>query len=68
MKERCGCLFSAGRVIKDDLDLLILGYGRPRMSKRPSEKLVAKLKCTAAVFHGRPDFDYKKGTIPSFPE
>jgi len=55
-------------VIKDDLDLLILGYGRPRMNKRPSEKLVAKLKCTAAVFHGRPDFDYKKGTIPSFPE
>jgi len=55
-------------VIKDDLDLLILGYGRPRMHKRPSEKLVANLKCTAVVFHGRPDFDYKKGTIPSFPE
>jgi amino acid transporter len=55
-------------VMKDNLDLLILGYGRPRMNKRPSEKLVSKLKCTAAVFHGRPDFDYKKGTIPSFPK
>jgi hypothetical protein len=44
----------------DDLDLLILGYGRPRLSKRPSEKLVNNVKCTAVVFHGRPDFTYKR--------
>ncbi len=43
----------------DNLDLLILGYGKPRMSKRPSEKLVNNIKCTAVVFHGRPDFKYR---------
>jgi hypothetical protein len=52
-------------VQKDDLDLLILGYGKPRMSKRPSEKLVNRIKCTAVVFHGRPEFKYKRRSNPS---
>ncbi len=55
-------------VNRDNLDLLILGYGRPRISKRPSEKLVNSIDCTSVVFHGRPEFKYKKGTIPSFEE
>jgi amino acid transporter len=55
-------------VRRDNLDLLILGYGRPRMSKRPSEKLVNNIDCTSVVFHGRPEFKYKEGTIPSFEE
>ncbi|MHA1940666.1 MAG: amino acid permease [Candidatus Hodarchaeales archaeon] len=53
-------------VRRDNLDLLILGYGRPRLSKRPSEKLVNQVECTSVVFHGRPEFKYKKGTLPSF--
>ncbi|MHA2139726.1 MAG: APC family permease, partial [Candidatus Hodarchaeales archaeon] len=52
-------------VQEDNLDLLILGYGKPRMSKRPSEKLVNNIKCTAVVFHGRPEFKYKHGLNPS---
>ena len=55
-------------VSRDNLDLLILGYGRPRISKRPSEKLVNQVECTSVVFHGRPEFKYRKGTIPSFEE
>jgi len=41
-------------VKKDRLDLLILGYGKPRLGRRPSEKLVRQIDCTAVVFHGRP--------------
>ncbi|PWI47674.1 hypothetical protein CEE45_10430 [Candidatus Heimdallarchaeota archaeon B3_Heim] len=58
---------SIGNIVKkDNLDLLILGYGKPRLSKRPSEKLVNNIKCTAVVFHGRPEFKYKPETTPSF--
>jgi len=41
-------------VQKDQLDCLLLGYGKPRLGRRPSEKLVKYIDCTAVVFHGRP--------------
>ncbi|MFX1516194.1 MAG: amino acid permease [Promethearchaeota archaeon] len=53
-------------VKKDQLELLILGYGRPRIGKRPSEKLVRNIDCTAVVFHGRPFYKIREGSTPSF--
>jgi amino acid transporter len=53
-------------VKKDQLELLILGYGRPRLGRRPSEKLVKNVDCTAVVFHGRPFYEIRKGSTPSF--
>ncbi len=47
-------------VKKDKLDLLILGYGKPRIGKRLSMKLVNQIDCTAVVFHGRPSFPARK--------
>lgn len=53
-------------VKKDRLDLLILGYGKPRLGRRPSEKLVQKIDCTTVVFHGRPFYKIREGSTPSF--
>ncbi|MFX0016125.1 MAG: amino acid permease [Promethearchaeota archaeon] len=53
-------------VKKDKLDLIILGYGKPRLGRRPSEKLVQKIDCTAVVFHGRPFYKIREGSTPSF--
>ena len=53
-------------VKKDRLELLILGYGKPRLGRRPSEKLVRNIDCTAIVFHGRPFYQIREGTTPSF--
>ncbi|MFW9903917.1 MAG: APC family permease [Candidatus Thorarchaeota archaeon] len=58
---------SIAEVVKEDqLELLILGYGRPRLGRRPSEKLVRKIDCTAVVFHGRPFYKIREGSTPSF--
>ena len=53
-------------VKKDQLELLILGYGRPRLGRRPSEKLVRNIDCTTIVFHGRPFYKIREGSTPSF--
>jgi amino acid transporter len=53
-------------VRKDHLELLFLGYGKPRLGQRPSEKLVQKINCTIVVFHGRPFFKIRKGSTSSF--
>ncbi|UCG03513.1 MAG: amino acid permease [Candidatus Heimdallarchaeota archaeon] len=53
-------------VKKDQLELLILGYGKPRLGRRPSEKLVQNIDCTAVVFHGRPFYQIREGSTPSF--
>ena len=50
-------------VKKDKLDLLILGYGKPRLGKRLSMKLVERIECTAVVFHGRPSFPTRRKQI-----
>lgn len=47
-------------VKKDQLDLLIMGYGKPRLGKRLSIELAKELSCTTAIFHGRPFFERKK--------
>lgn len=52
-------------VKKDQLELLILGYGKPRLGRRLSEKLVQEIDCTAIVFHGRPFYKIRKGSTPS---
>ena len=58
---------SIAEVVKEDqLELLILGYGRPRLGRRPSEKLVRNIDCTAVVFHGRPFYKIREGSTPSF--
>ena len=51
---------------KDHLELLILGYGKPRLGRRPSEKLVRNIDCTAIIFHGRPFYKIREGSTPSF--
>ncbi|MFX0123992.1 MAG: APC family permease [Candidatus Hodarchaeota archaeon] len=53
-------------VKKDQLELLILGYGKPRLGRRPSEKLVKQIECTALIFHGRPFYRIREGSTPSF--
>ncbi len=53
-------------VKKDRLELLILGYGKPRLGRRPSERLVKNIDCTAVVFHGRPYYQIREGSTPSF--
>ncbi|MHA2246994.1 MAG: APC family permease [Candidatus Hodarchaeales archaeon] len=53
-------------VKKDRLELLLLGHGKPRLGRRPSEKLVQKIDCTAVVFHGRPFYKIREGSTPSF--
>ncbi|MFX1506299.1 MAG: amino acid permease [Promethearchaeota archaeon] len=58
---------SITEVVKEDqLELLILGYGRPRLGRRPSEKLVRNIDCTAVVFHGRPFYKIREGSTSSF--
>jgi len=47
-------------VKKDQLDLLIMGYGKPRLRKRLSIELTKRLTCTTVIFHGRPFFERKK--------
>ncbi|MFX0125930.1 MAG: APC family permease [Candidatus Hodarchaeota archaeon] len=43
-------------VQKDQLDCLLLGYGKPRLRRRPSEILVKNIDCTTIIFHGRPSY------------
>ncbi|MHA1227424.1 MAG: APC family permease [Candidatus Hodarchaeales archaeon] len=47
-------------VKKDQIDLLIMGYGKPRLGQKPSLKLAKKLDCTTVIFHGRPSFEKNK--------
>ncbi|MHA1974764.1 MAG: amino acid permease [Candidatus Hodarchaeales archaeon] len=47
-------------VKKDKIDLLIMGFGKPRLRMKPSLKLAKKLDCTTVIFHGRPSFEKKK--------
>jgi amino acid transporter len=43
-------------VKKDQLDLLIMGHGKPRLGRKLSIKLAKKVDCTTVIFHGRPFF------------
>ncbi|MFW9777525.1 MAG: APC family permease [Candidatus Heimdallarchaeota archaeon] len=46
---------SIGEIVaEDNLDCLVIGYGRPRLAPRPSIRLARKISCTTIVFHGRP--------------
>ncbi len=46
-------------VKKDQLDLLIMGHGKPRLGRKLSIKLAKKVECTVIIFHGRPFFQKK---------
>ncbi|WP_455140697.1 APC family permease [Candidatus Hodarchaeum mangrovi] len=43
-------------VNKDQLDLLLMGFGKPRLGRKPSDLLAKKINCTIVIFHGRPYF------------
>lgn len=43
-------------VKKDQLDLLIMGHGKPRIGRKLSIKLAKEIDCTTVIFHGRPVF------------
>ncbi len=46
-------------VKKDQLDLLIMGHGKPRLGRKLSMKLAKEIDCTIVIFHGRPFFQKK---------